>query len=127
MNRYYYEEDNSTGSIVPLLVLVAIVAIIWYLLAKKLLPWVNQKLDSHFTWWQIPIALLMALFAAYVWISASDHKINQAVSERQARLNKLSDYELERVMNSSDSKEDRGSAKIILQTRIDAKKRMWTK
>ncbi|WP_314060555.1 hypothetical protein [uncultured Vagococcus sp.] len=127
MDNYYYEEANSGSSIGILLVLVGIVVVSWYLLAKRLLPWINLKLDTHFKWWQIPIAIIMALFAIYAMIAASDHKNKQEISERHARLNQLSDYELERVMQSSDSMEDKRSAKIILQSRIDAKKRMWTK
>lgn len=127
MDNYYYEEANSGSPIGTLLVLVGIVAVSWYLLAKKLLPWINQKLDTHFKWWQIPIALIMALFAVYVWISASDNKKNHAKNERMTELRKLSDQQLEQLMNSSDSMDDRRLAKIIMQTRLDRKKQMWSK
>lgn len=126
-NQYYYEDPNAGGSLFSTLIGVAILAGIIYLLVKKVLPWINQKLGKDFKWWQVPMAILAVLFGAYALIMASEHKSNKAVGENLKNLGQLSDKELLRVIDSHPDPNQRRSAEIVMEERIKRRKGMLRK
>lgn len=122
----YYEEPSSSGGLSTVTGLVILVGII-YLLVKKILPWLNQKLGVNVKWWQIPVVLLVALFGLYALIMKKDLATNKEVKDRHDQYRKLSDSELEYLMYNGETEDEKRSARIILEGRIKKRKEMWRK
>ncbi|MGF2146374.1 hypothetical protein ACQUEF_13505 [Vagococcus fluvialis] len=122
----YYDEPSSSGGFSTIIGLVILVGII-YLLIKKVLPWINEKLDVNFKWWQIPLAIIVALFGLYAVIMKKEMATNREIKDRHDKYRKLSDSELEYLMYNGETEDEKRSAQIILQGRIKKRKEMWMK
>ncbi|MFW7384834.1 hypothetical protein ACODJC_12440 [Vagococcus fluvialis] len=122
----YYDEPSSSGGFSTIIGLVILVGII-YLFIKKVLPWINEKLDVNFKWWQIPLAIIVALFGLYAVIMKKEMATNKEIKDRHDKYRKLSDSELEYLMYNGETEDEKRSAQIILQGRIKKRKEMWMK
>ena len=100
---------------------------IGYIIVKYVLPWVNDQLDTEFKWWQVPIALLVGLIGLYALVMKRDRTINRNVANRHSQYRKLSDSELEYLMYNGNSLDEKRSARMILEERIQKRKTMWHK
>ena len=96
---------------------ILFLVVIGYIIVKYVLPWVNTQLDTEFKWWQVPIALLVGLISLYALVMKRDRIINR----------KLSDSELEYLMYNGNSLDEKRSARMILEERIQRRKMMWHK
>lgn len=119
--------QSSGGGFFSTIIFLAIIAGIVYLLVKKLLPWVNQKLGKDYKWYHIPIAILGGIIALTVGSAMYQSNTRKNVSDRFDRLKKLSDDELMRIIDSGSDQEDRRIAEGVMETRINRRKRMMDK
>lgn len=122
-----YEETNNGSGFGHLLLLLIIVGGLGYLFVKKMLPWLNQKFGTDFKWYHLPLAIGAALLAIVGLYWSSESKKRSTTSDLMKRLNKLSNEELMRVVDSGDDMTERNAARIIMETRIKRRKDMINK
>ena len=122
-----YEETSNGSGFGHLLLLLIIVGGLGYLFVKKMLPWLNQKFGTDFKWYHLPLAIGAALLAivGLYWSSESKKRSNN--SDLMNRLNKLSNEELMRIVDSGDDMTERNAARTIMEMRIKRRKDMINK
>lgn len=123
---YDYQEQNSGGGFSTLLFLAIIIGV-GYFLVKKVLPWINLKLGKDFKWYHIPLAIVAIGGALLAWSTVTNSQTSKKVNERHNRLNSLTDAELMRIIDSGSDMDDRRAARIIMETRLERRKRMINK
>ncbi|MBS6070217.1 MAG: hypothetical protein KIB10_12500 [Enterococcus avium] len=122
-----YEETNNGSGLGNLLLLLVIVGVLGYLFVKKMLPWINQKLDTDFKWYHIPLAIGAALLAVVGLYWSSESNKRSTNSDLMNRLNKLSNEELMRIVDSGNDMAERNAARTIMEMRIKRRKNMINK
>ncbi len=122
-----YEETNTGSGLGNLLLLLVIVGGLGYLFVKKMLPWINQKLDTDFKWYHIPLAIGAALLAIVGLYWSSESNKRSTNSDLMNRLNKLSNEELMRIVDSGNDMAERNAARTIMEMRIKRRKNMINK
>lgn len=122
-----YEETNNGSGLGNLLFLLVIVGGLGYLFVKKMLPGINQKLDTDFKWYHIPLAIGAALLAIVGLYWSSESNKRSTNSDLMNRLNKLSNEELMRIVDSGNDMAERNAARTIIEMRIKRRKNMINK
>lgn len=122
-----YEETNTGSGLGNLLLLLVIVGGLGYLFVKKMLPGINQKLDTDFKWYHIPLAIGAALLAIVGLYWSSESNKRSTNSDLMNRLNKLSNEELMRIVDSGNDMAERNAARTIMEMRIKRRKDMINK
>lgn len=122
-----YEETNNGSGLGNLLLLLVIVGVLGYLFVKKMLPWINQKLDTDFKWYHIPLVIGAALLAIVGLYWSSESNKRSTNSDLMNRLNKLSNEELMRIVDSGNDMAERNAARTIIEMRIKRRKNMINK
>jgi UDP-N-acetylglucosamine:LPS N-acetylglucosamine transferase len=122
-----YEETNNGSGLGNLLLLLVIVGGLGYLFVKKMLPCINQKLDTDYKWYHIPLAIGAALLAIVGLYWSSESNKRSTNSDLMNRLNKLSNEELMRIVDSGNDMAERNAARTIMEMRIKRRKDMINK
>ena len=123
----YYDEPSSGGGFGNLLILLIIIGGVCYIFVKKLLPWLNQKFDTNFKWYHLPLAIGAALLAVAGLYWSSESKKRSTNADLMNRLNKLSNEELMRIVDSGNDMSERNAARTIMEMRIKRRKDMINK
>ncbi|REC32980.1 hypothetical protein CF160_11300 [Enterococcus pseudoavium] len=119
--------QSSGGGFFSTIIFLAIIAGIVYLLVKKLLPWVNQKLGKDYKWYHIPIAIIGGILALFVGSALYQSNVSKKAGDELSKFRQLSDDELMRIIDSGNDYGQRRSAEIIMEERIARRKRMMNK